>query len=79
MKKIALTTILVVAAGWLSGCAVCYEEYGDYPCESRIIVAPAARSSGRSRSGSTAPAATALSATLLASPTTPLALIQPGS
>jgi hypothetical protein len=39
-KKIAIATILAVAAGWLSGCAVCYEEYGAYPCESRIIVAP---------------------------------------
>lgn len=40
MKKTLLIAILLVAAGWLTGCSICYEEYAYHPYPSRIVVSP---------------------------------------
>ena len=40
MRKIWLIAMLLVAAGWLGGCSVAYEEYRCHPHRSRVVVAP---------------------------------------
>jgi len=40
MKKTLLIAMLFVAAGWLGGCSVCYEEYARHPHRSRVVIAP---------------------------------------
>ncbi|UCD50523.1 MAG: hypothetical protein JSW27_23730 [Phycisphaerales bacterium] len=40
MKKTLLIAILVLAAGWLSGCSFAYEEYRTCRRPHRVVVAP---------------------------------------